>query len=384
MSRWHQAIGVLGLMAVVATGCSSDDAVEADSDERSGATSTTVSTGDSAESGEAPVAPLDLDWDATSLPVALTGPNPDLGSLRFATDISCGDDPLRAFDIVLPQAAEPGGSDALVPLVIYIHGGGFIAGDKAEFWADDNEAVDTTRYLDAGVAVASMNYRLLADVDTEGVIKPMSDAARCLQFIRHHAASSFGIDAERIVLTGGSAGAGTALWLNFHNDLAEPDATDPISRQSTRPLGVAVVETQATYDLLRWGDDVFAQYKEQLGGADIFELAVALGQAQRLLSFFGAATVEDVTTPEYVTYRENVDMLALMSPDDAPFWVSNVETPEVLPTNTGVFFHHADHARALAKRAAEVGLDAEVTAGFGLTPSVGQADFVLAALGVES
>ena len=49
-----------------------------------------------------------------------------------------------------------------------------------------------------GVAYASLNYRLLAEVDKEGVIKPLTDCKRALQFIRYHAAE-LNIDPVRLV-----------------------------------------------------------------------------------------------------------------------------------------------------------------------------------------
>jgi hypothetical protein len=51
---------------------------------------------------------------------------------------------------------------------------------------------------------------------------------------------------------GGSAGAGTSLWLATHDDLADPAASDPVLRESTRLVCAVCNGTQATYDLTRW------------------------------------------------------------------------------------------------------------------------------------
>jgi acetyl esterase/lipase len=77
------------------------------------------------------------------------------------------------------------------------------------------------------VAYASIDYRLLQELDTEGVIKPLSDSTRCVQFIRYHA-EQLNVDPERIILMGGSAGAGTSLWIGFNDDMADPDSDDPV------------------------------------------------------------------------------------------------------------------------------------------------------------
>ena len=48
--------------------------------------------------------------------------------------------------------------------------------------------------------------------------------------------------------SGTSAGAGIALWIGFHDDLANPLSDDPIARQSTRLRCMAVFNGQCSYD----------------------------------------------------------------------------------------------------------------------------------------
>jgi len=76
---------------------------------------------------------------------------------------------------------------------------------------------------------------------------PLHDAARALQFIRSKAAE-WNIDKQRIGASGGSAGASTSLWIAFHPDLAEPNSSDPVARESTRLLCAAVNGAQTTLD----------------------------------------------------------------------------------------------------------------------------------------
>ena len=68
---------------------------------------------------------------------------------------------------------------------------------------------------------------------TPPVQAPMHDTARALQFLRSMAAE-WRIDTTRIGAAGGSAGACTALWLAYHDDLADPAGPDPVARESTR------------------------------------------------------------------------------------------------------------------------------------------------------
>ena len=130
-------------------------------------------------------------------------------------------------------------SDRPTPLVVFIHGGGFRNGDKADF-----DKPLQTACLASGISYASINYRLS---DVAPYPAQMHDSARAIQFIRSKAAE-WNIDPKRIACTGGSAGAGISLWLAFHDDLADPQSSDPVARQSTRLACAMPTNMQCTYD----------------------------------------------------------------------------------------------------------------------------------------
>jgi hypothetical protein len=200
------------------------------------------------------------------------------------------------------------------------------------------------------VAYASLEYRLLEEVDTVGVIKPLSDCRRALQFIRHHAAA-FNLQPDKVVLKGGSAGAGTSLWIAFHDDMANGSASDPVAQQSTRVLGAAANATQATYDVVKWDTVVFVEF-----GISFLDAAVAQGLGQRLQSFYGISSMDQLESAEIQSYRSEVDMLGLMSADDPRFYVNNPFPNAGIPTNEDALFHHAYHARAVTQQADTIGL----------------------------
>ncbi|MEO6787553.1 MAG: alpha/beta hydrolase [Chthoniobacteraceae bacterium] len=144
-------------------------------------------------------------------------------------------------------------SDKPTPLLFFIHGGGWVAGDKA-----GRTGASVKQYLAAGISVVSINYRYSWQAQIAGVkppVKaPLEDAARALQFVRSKA-KEWNIDKARIGASGGSAGACSSLWLAFHSDMADPKSKDPVARESTRLWCAAVVGAQTSLDpkqLIEW------------------------------------------------------------------------------------------------------------------------------------
>ena len=133
------------------------------------------------------------------------------------------------------------------PLLFFIHGGGWVSGDKG-FTKNPGTL---KQCLDAGISVVSINYRYSWQAQIAGVkppVKaPLEDAARALQFVRSKA-KEWNIDKVRIGASGGSAGACSSLWLAFHNDMADPKSSDPIARESTRLWCAAVIGAQTSLD----------------------------------------------------------------------------------------------------------------------------------------
>jgi acetyl esterase/lipase len=107
------------------------------------------------------------------------------------TDIRYSD---RAARCVLDLALPDGGDRP--PLVVYIHGGAFLMGDKSD------GAAERQALLAAGFAVASVNYRL-----TDQAIWPaqLEDLKAAFAFLRAEAAT-LGFDGARMASFGPSAG----------------------------------------------------------------------------------------------------------------------------------------------------------------------------------
>lgn len=137
-------------------------------------------------------------------------------------------------------------SDSPTPLVLLIHGGGWVNGDKSSYGANTIQP-----FLDQGISVAAINYRFIPEAMEQKVEPPVKaclhDAARALQTLRSKA-KEWNLDPQRVGSTGGSAGACTSLWLALHDDLADPKSDDPIARESTRLTCVAVGGAQTSLD----------------------------------------------------------------------------------------------------------------------------------------
>ncbi len=157
-----------------------------------------------------------------------------------AANVPYGDHERQVLDFYKADSAEP------TPLVVFIHGGGWLGGDKSRV-----STVDLQKLLANGISVAAINYRYVSQADEAGVkppVKwPLEDAARAIQFLRSRA-TDWNIDKTRVGATGGSAGACSSLWLALHDDMADPDSADPVARESTRLTCAAVVGAQTALD----------------------------------------------------------------------------------------------------------------------------------------
>jgi hypothetical protein len=228
-------------------------------------------------------------------------------------------------------------SDLPTPLVMFIHGGGFTSGDKSKV---GGRAV-IQPYLDAGVSFAAINYRYRSMAPIQDVLR---DCARAIQFLRHQA-SAWNLDKSRVAAYGGSAGAGTSLWLAFHDDLADPANPDPVLRESTRLVCAGANSTQFSYDILRW---------PELFGEEVSE---KFGEGTDLAAFYGLASEAELRGITGARLRADCDMFGLITPDDPPvFLATKLEAGPI--TTRGEFLHHPKHAQAILERCEATGVPA--------------------------
>jgi arylformamidase len=150
-----------------------------------------------------------------------------------ARAIPYGSDPRQAVDVYLPSQARPAGGH---PLIVYVHGGG---------WRNGNRSLVQTKpdfFTGKGWAFASAGYRLLPDAPVEQQARDVAAALRKLLAD----APALGLDPDRIVIMGHSAGAHLAALV----------ATDPayLDADMARIKGVILLDG-AAYDVARQMQD---------------------------------------------------------------------------------------------------------------------------------
>jgi acetyl esterase/lipase len=147
---------------------------------------------------------------------------------------------------------------------------------------------------DQGIAGFVLKYRL----GSSGYRHPrmLQDAARAVRLVRARA-GEWKLDAGRIGIIGSSAGGHLASTLLTHFDAGDPQATDPIERQSDRPdLGVLC------YPVITMGAWTHSGSRSNLLGAEpsaelVAELSNELHVTPQTPPCFIWATDEDDAVP---------------------------------------------------------------------------------------
>lgn len=253
-------------------------------------------------------------------------------------NVMYGEHPKQAIDFYKAPSDKP------TPLVLYIHGGGWMNGSKSP--------APVSAYLKAGISVAAIEYRFVRDaVDAKHmppVEWPLRDAARAVQFIRSKS-KEWNFDKTKIGSTGGSAGACTSLWLAFHPDMADPKSSDPIARESTRLTCAAVNGAQTTLDpqqMKEWTPN------SRYGG--------------HAFGFMTDPSKRDTQFAEFLANREKVlpwiqeySPFAHVSADDPPIYLIYKEAP-ALGQEQRDPTHTANFGVKLQEKCQSVGVECEL------------------------
>jgi arylformamidase len=241
-------------------------------------------------------------------------------------DFSYGPHERHKLDLWQPRAGAP------APLLIFIHGGGWRGGDKSAVLPKLRAFM-----LDQGIAVASINYRYSSMAPLPA---PVHDAARAVQFLRSKA-GEWRLDPARFGGYGVSAGGCSALWLAYHDDLADAQASDPVARQSTRLQAAVGISPQTCLEpalVTSWvGEQVLAH--GMIGSA------------------VGATKPDDLKSPrpEWAATLHEFSPITHVGRDDPPVLVTFPRIDPLPAANAGSAIHHAMFGMKLKEKADAAG-----------------------------
>ena len=287
-----------------------------------------------------------------SLVLTATAPPFTLSAIgaKFFKNISYGNKERNKFDLFLPESGTPTG------LVIFIHGGGFIGGDKTIAYSNAGSKLFIDQLLLQNYAFATINYQYLELNESVGILKPLRDCKRALQFMRFHS-DALNIEKGNIVMMGNSAGSGASLWIAFNDDMADPNAEDKVLRESTRVKGVVAGETQASYDILEWHNTVFLEYQSQ--GFD-FGTVKTLATEGALMLFYGVNNMNALNSPAIQADRQKLDYLNMFTADDPEIHLDNSMVAYTFPADNNSLLHHPLHSKVLMDKATSIGVNSRV------------------------
>lgn len=118
-------------------------------------------------------------------------------------DISYGNHYRHRYDLCIPKENQKQNG-----LLLHIHGGGWVAGDKDGYW--ENLSNEATNY---GFTIAAMNYRYANDKNVH-YQEILDDIYNCLLSIKQ-IGQDHGLDFKKLITDGGSAGGHLSLLYSY-------------------------------------------------------------------------------------------------------------------------------------------------------------------------
>lgn len=251
------------------------------------------------------------------LPTGL--PNPDgpvVRGIEYAQIL--GFRPLR-MDVLMPSSEGPH------PVVLYVHGGAFMMGSRRQNWV---AAPLWRALLDAGIAVAPVEYRLSGEALFPACVNDVSAAVRWLSTY----GEALGLMPDAIGVIGESAGGYLSAFLAMNS-------TDP---RITGADGVAVGDSAVRAAVAWYPPTDFAHMDEQATVPG----SMAHGPADSPESLLVGVPVS--TASEAVRFASPIEHA---NPGAAPLLLIHGELDRAVPSGQSV---------ALADRLREVGASVEL------------------------
>jgi acetyl esterase/lipase len=194
------------------------------------------------------------------------------------------------------------------PLIVWIHGGGWIYGSRRRLPPHLFQSSPFEQFLDAGYAIAAVDYRLAREAGFEGMLL---DIKASIRWLRGHAAD-FDLDPERVVVWGESAGGHIAAMAAMCDKLDGEQRSGEYFDQSDQPN--AVVDWYGPADLTAMSGLDLTADSEESGRTDA-NPAVVLQES-------GTWTYAELSTTTYVR-REVPPIFVAHGSDDQVVPVSH-------------------------------------------------------------
>ncbi len=227
--------------------------------------------------------------------------------------VETGTNPFQTLDVYIPANAE-----GKLPLVVWIHGGAWVSGDKNHPWL-------ALQLIERGFAVASINYRLAQNCPHPAQI---NDCKAAIRWLRKNA-GRYNIDSNRIGCWGHSAGGHLAAFLGTTGDIdilgtgksnivAHPSISSADPTASGIP--VAVLRDSAVQAVCDWaGPTDLSSLSSQQTADSKLDFNDPAGPVAILL---GGVTPEKCFNASPVSY---------ISADDPPLFIAHGDEDDVVP-----------------------------------------------------
>ena len=218
--------------------------------------------------------------------------------VKIEKNLAYGDHERNKLDIYLP-----GKTDKAMPVVVWIHGGGWEAGSK--------ENPPAPNLLKQGYAVASINYRYSKQSPYPAQIE---DCKAAIRYLRGNAAK-YNLDKDHIGCMGASAGGHLVALLGTTGDVKELEGkVGSYSKESSR--------VQAVCD---W-----------FGPSDLLKLVPSsAGAVNPVTRLMGGDMVEKKSL------AETANPINYITKDNAPFLILHGEKDVLVPVNQSEMLNEA-------------------------------------------
>lgn len=219
------------------------------------------------------------------------------------------------------------------PLVIAIHGGGFIGGTledmiPATFNGGTNWVNESKLYAN-NIAYVTISYKTINPDNPAGVKVEdcLLDIKEMVRYFTAEGASKYNINPSKIILFGCSAGSSASLWISLNNNF----------RNNIK--GLVCFDTQASLDISQWWETILEPngYSSSVYNSNIKKFTPHIKQ------LYGT---DNMVAIRYYSIPRNLHFINKIDSGD----------PEIfMNTRANDFYHNAYHVYSILKKSKEKG-----------------------------